>query len=395
MAMFGRVAGRLKDLTELFSRLDRLDRRMQHQRDQFDEALGALRAQVARLADGHRLDSDDVLAGRGWGIVPAADTTRFATETPGLCVLDVRTHPEWETGHVADAIHLPLEDLRDGSGGSGGSGGLSSHEVLHRLPNRTGPILAICSSGDRSAIAADLLVRHGYTGVYNAAGGMNAWTGATSSGTPVPAPAPGAGLVIIEESRAHRRTAPKPAVDGHLAVASVEQTPNPDARKFLLELSIPADAPRDYPTATDADGDPLARALFEIAGVASVYIARDFVSVTRGDAEWPDLELRIRAAIAAFPFTRASEGAAVGSAHSELTGNALLDRVNVVLDERIRPALAQDGGGLTVIGLDGHHLTIHYQGACGTCPSATQGTMMAIGRLLRAEVDERISVTSR
>ena len=74
--------------------------------------------------------------------------------------------------------------------------------------------------------------------------------------------------------------------------------------------------------------------------------------------------------------------------------NPLLEKINAVLDEKVRPALAGDGGGLNIIGLDGLTLKIHYQGACGSCPSSTTGTMMAIQNMLKKEVDPGIQVVS-
>jgi Fe-S cluster biogenesis protein NfuA len=71
----------------------------------------------------------------------------------------------------------------------------------------------------------------------------------------------------------------------------------------------------------------------------------------------------------------------------------MLAKINSLLDDRVRPALAGDGGGLQVMGLDGKTLFIRYQGACGSCPSSTSGTLMAIQNLLQAEVDEELVVT--
>ena len=72
----------------------------------------------------------------------------------------------------------------------------------------------------------------------------------------------------------------------------------------------------------------------------------------------------------------------------------LLKQINDVLDQRVKPALAGDGGGLEVIGLEGLTLKIRYQGACGSCPSAIRGTLVAIENLLRREVNPAIQVIS-
>ena len=71
----------------------------------------------------------------------------------------------------------------------------------------------------------------------------------------------------------------------------------------------------------------------------------------------------------------------------------MLGRINELLDDRVRPALAGDGGGLEIMGLEGKTLTISYQGACGSCPSSTAGTLMAIQNLLQSEVDDELVVT--
>ena len=70
----------------------------------------------------------------------------------------------------------------------------------------------------------------------------------------------------------------------------------------------------------------------------------------------------------------------------------LLQKINTILDDRVRPALAGDGGGLEILGLEGKTVTIRYQGACGTCPSSIQGTLIAIQNLLQSEVDAELAV---
>ena len=77
---------------------------------------------------------------------------------------------------------------------------------------------------------------------------------------------------------------------------------------------------------------------------------------------------------------------------AEPRDDELLKKINKVLEDTIVPALAGDGGGLEVLGLDNYVLTIHYQGACGGCPSAVSGTMMAVQNLLQKMVDPRIQV---
>jgi Fe-S cluster biogenesis protein NfuA len=70
----------------------------------------------------------------------------------------------------------------------------------------------------------------------------------------------------------------------------------------------------------------------------------------------------------------------------------LLKQINLLLDKRVRPALAGDGGGLQVMGLDGYTLKVRYQGACGSCPSAISGTLNAIENLLKREINPALEV---
>jgi Fe-S cluster biogenesis protein NfuA len=70
----------------------------------------------------------------------------------------------------------------------------------------------------------------------------------------------------------------------------------------------------------------------------------------------------------------------------------LLKKINAILNAKVRPALANDGGGLEVIGLDGFLLTVRYQGACGSCPSAINGTLNAIANVLKRDVNPAIEV---
>jgi Fe-S cluster biogenesis protein NfuA len=72
--------------------------------------------------------------------------------------------------------------------------------------------------------------------------------------------------------------------------------------------------------------------------------------------------------------------------------NELLKQINSLLDMRVRPALAGDGGGLEVLGLDGYTVKIRYQGACGSCPSSISGTLMAIEGLLKRDIHPSLEV---
>ena len=177
-------------------------------------------------------------------------------------------------------------------------------------------------------------------------------------------------------------------------IISIEPTPNPDAKKFMLDSPVSTGTTRSFEKTSGADNDPLAKALFSIDHVESVFYVQEFVTVSKAAAvSWHDVEKQIIVAIEAN--VDAVDVNAESSAQETLAGgNPLLEKINRVLDEKVRPALAGDGGGLNVLGLDGLTLKIHYQGACGSCPSSTTGTMMAIQNLLKKEVDPGIQVVS-
>ena len=77
---------------------------------------------------------------------------------------------------------------------------------------------------------------------------------------------------------------------------------------------------------------------------------------------------------------------------SDEESNELLKQINILLDQKVRPALAGDGGGLEVLGLEGYTVKIRYQGACGSCPSSISGTLTAIEGLLKRDVNPAINV---
>jgi Fe-S cluster biogenesis protein NfuA len=186
-------------------------------------------------------------------------------------------------------------------------------------------------------------------------------------------------------------------------IDNIEETPNPNAVKFILKEPVTNGTTRSFHSAADATDDPLGKALFEVGDVASIFYMDKMVTVEKLDeADWDDLLPRLAVPI------RAAESVSAGAAPSgtnggEGVGGALgalmsddprLLRINEILDERIRPALAGDGGWLEIMGLKENTLTIRYQGACGSCPSSLSGTLMAIEGMIKQEVDPEIEVVA-
>ena len=177
-------------------------------------------------------------------------------------------------------------------------------------------------------------------------------------------------------------------------IEDIEYTPNPNARKFILKEPITNGTSRSFTSAAQAVDDPLALSLFSVGNVSSVFYMDRFITVNQdGMAEWDDLLRRLAVPIREAPAV--TEIAAAPAETNYVRGeNDLLDRINDLLDAKIRPGLAGDGGGLEIISLEDKRLTIRYQGACGSCPSSLSGTLYAIEHMLKDEVDPDLEVIS-
>ncbi len=181
-------------------------------------------------------------------------------------------------------------------------------------------------------------------------------------------------------------------------IADIEYTPNPNAVKFILKEPVTAGTSRSYQNALAAQGDALAAALFDVGNVTSVFYMDRFITINKEDhVDWEEMLRKLAEPIrsAAAVTEVAAATTVVESKPAYVPGeNPLLDQINQVLDEKVRSGLAMDGGGLEILGLDGKRLTISYQGACGSCPSSSYGTLMAIESMLKAEVDPELEVVA-
>lgn len=189
-----------------------------------------------------------------------------------------------------------------------------------------------------------------------------------------------------------------------MKVSSIQPTPNPNAFKFLVDGQLATSGQsRAYAEPAQARSDVLGQAMFAIPGVETLFFCDNFVTVSMtANADWRAVAEQVTRLLE----SHIEEEPAAGSCgtttrpadynpldHLPKGGDPeLLARINGLLDDRVRPALAGDGGGLQVMALDGKTLYIRYQGACGSCPSSTSGTLMAIQNLLQSEIDEELVV---
>ena len=173
-------------------------------------------------------------------------------------------------------------------------------------------------------------------------------------------------------------------------ISEIEDTPNPNAVKFILWEPLTWGITHSYENAEQAQGDPLARALFDFEHVSNVFYVDKWLTVTQdGEADWPELVRLLAVPIRAAPAAQAQTAGAVAAANHAYADLSPPDRqrfdaINTLLDDQIRPYLRSDGGDLHVISLDGDLLSVHYQGACGTCPSSISGTLRSIENLVKS-----------
>ena len=185
-------------------------------------------------------------------------------------------------------------------------------------------------------------------------------------------------------------------------IADIQETPNPNAVKFILKEPVSHGTSHSFKNAAAAEGDALAKSLFDIGEVESVFYMDKMITVEKSDeVEWdeilPTLAVPIRAAAAVASTNGNGNGAAAtvgGAIAAAANDDPKIAEINALLDDRIRPYLAGDGGWLEVIGLEDSTLKIRYEGACGSCPSSLTGTLMAIENMIRDEIDPDISVVA-
>ena len=176
-----------------------------------------------------------------------------------------------------------------------------------------------------------------------------------------------------------------------------ESTPNPATLKFLPGQTVLEIGTADFPSLEAAQKSALARRIFASGGVTGVFLGNDFVTVTKAEAvDWQHIKPAILGAI----MEHFQSGAAVmdsdatAGGHAEHTGEDgdIVRQIKELLDTRVRPAVAQDGGDITFHGFDRGVVYLHMQGACAGCPSSTLTLKMGIENLLRHYIPEVLEV---
>ncbi len=176
-----------------------------------------------------------------------------------------------------------------------------------------------------------------------------------------------------------------------------EATPNPATLKFLPGRTVIEHGAMEFKSATDAAASPLAARLFGIDGVSGVFFGSDFISVTKNKAEWQHLKPAILGAIMEHFMSGAAVSEANATGPDEAVGEEeffapedaeIVDTIKELLETRVRPAVAQDGGDITFQGFRDGIVYLHMRGACSGCPSSTATLQHGIENLLRHFIPE-------
>jgi len=166
-----------------------------------------------------------------------------------------------------------------------------------------------------------------------------------------------------------------------------EQTPNPATIKFLPGRPVMARGTADFATPDAAQRSPLAARLFQVEGIAGVFLGGDFIAVTkRADKDWPVLKPVVLGIVMEHfatgrPVVLADEPEMAADETDE--NDPVVVQIKELLETRVRPAVAQDGGDIVFRGFTDGVVYLHMQGACSGCPSSTATLKMGIENMLR------------
>ena len=199
-----------------------------------------------------------------------------------------------------------------------------------------------------------------------------------------------------------KKTKPKalPSTKKALKVVRTKETPNPNALQFVINAVLLDNGNISFASKKEAENDKMATALFERSGVMSVFVMDNFVTVTKDEkTSWVPLKDRVWKTIEeTVSLYQAEEKVQLSEVDvinfAELSNEKKLQGIEMVLNRSIRTNLAQDGGGVELKGIEGNEVSIHYQGACGSCPTSTSGTLQYIQTQIRQQLHPELTVKS-
>lgn len=169
-----------------------------------------------------------------------------------------------------------------------------------------------------------------------------------------------------------------------------ERTPNPNSLKYHIGKVLIPGGSASFPTVESAERSPLATGLFKVEGVIGIFIGSDFITVTRDDESrpWQDINAGVAPALEAFfesgdQVLTAKAPKAVQDIGADSADPALVERIKELLDEKVRPAVAQDGGDIVYRGFEEGIVYLEMHGSCSGCPSSTITLKQGIETMLK------------
>lgn len=177
-------------------------------------------------------------------------------------------------------------------------------------------------------------------------------------------------------------------------LVKVQSTPNPNAWKYVLNKAVLNDGKATYSSPEEAKHNILASSLFEIVGVRQVHFFQNVITVTfYFDVDIENMHSSVISVIQTrMPMHNPNQTVQDEKKKARENLSPEMQQIESILDRTVRPGLQGDGGDITVLKYEDNKIYVYYEGACGTCPSATTGTLMAIESILRDEFNPTIEV---
>jgi Fe-S cluster biogenesis protein NfuA len=174
----------------------------------------------------------------------------------------------------------------------------------------------------------------------------------------------------------------------------IQETPNPNALKFILNHDVKRYGKATFHELGECEGIPMAQALMSLPSVVQVHFFENVLSITQdGGLPWEVLEEQVKQTVIECMDDHDLDFEVKKNAGAKAVyTDPELQKIDQILDDTIRPGLQADGGDLTLVSLENLILIIQYEGACGSCPSSTAGTLQAIENVLQEEYNPQIQV---
>lgn len=205
---------------------------------------------------------------------------------------------------------------------------------------------------------------------------------------------------VSETPAAKGTAAPQKNGKKVIKVLRTRETPNPNALQYVLNAVILDHGKKPFSSKSECEGDAMAEALFNIPGVNNVFVMDNFVTVTKDeDIDWNPCSDQVWKAIdnhvTLYQAEEKDKPSEVDTTDFlALSQEEKLKAIENVLNRSIRSNLARDGGGVELKGLEGSVVKIHYEGACGSCPTSSTGTLKYIEGLFKQQLHRDLTVVS-